>query len=99
MTRPKGSIGEVARAICSAAKQGPGTVRQLAERSQVGMRCAGYTAHRLIEAGHLAVVQDRRPMVLTLGTGVPPARRQSAEAKTIAQQQAMDDLHRLWWST
>ncbi len=96
MTRPKGSIGEIARALRNAAMQGPGTVRELASRSQVGTRCARYTAHRLIEAGQLAVVCDARPMVLTLGTGTPPADKQQERTRS-AQQQALDELHRLWW--
>lgn len=75
-----------------AAAAGPGTVRQLAARAQVGMRCAAYTAHRLVAAGHLQVLDARRPTVLALGDGVPQHRQ-----RRTAHDAALDQLDALLW--
>jgi hypothetical protein len=98
MTRPRGSFGDIARALRTAAEQGPGTVRELAARAQVGQRCAWYTANRLIGAGELAIVREQRPMVLMLGDGKAAAPAAHNQANVSAQHQALDELHRLWWA-
>jgi hypothetical protein len=66
MSRP---MGEVARAMLSAASGGPGTVRCLAERAQVGYGLARVTAHRLVERGHMTVLEGGRPAVLAVSSG------------------------------
>ena len=62
--RPQGSYGPVGQALLVAARSGPGTVVQLAQRAQVGVKCARYTATRLCAAGELQVLQEGRPAVL-----------------------------------
>lgn len=64
--RPRGSYGEVARALCDAASAAPGTVRELAVRAQVGYGLARCTASRLIDAGVLQVHTPGRPQSLAL---------------------------------
>lgn len=64
--RPRGSYGDVARALCDAAGAAPGTVRQLADRAQVGYDLARCTASRLIDAGVLQVHTPGRPQLLAL---------------------------------
>lgn len=66
MSRPRESFGPVAQAMVQAARQQPGTVRQLAERAQVGYDVARYTAHRLVERGALRECTTGRPAVLGL---------------------------------
>ena len=98
MSRPKGSFGDIARALRKAAEQGPASVREMAARAQVGQRCAWYTAHRLVAAGELAVLREQRPMILTLGEGAAVATQGQEDANTREQQRALDELHRLWWN-
>lgn len=63
--RPRGTHGEIARAMLEAARQQPGgTVVQIAQAAQVSVQVARYTASRLIERGHLVVVDDARPAKL-----------------------------------
>lgn len=62
--RPRGSYGEIGRAMLDAAGSGPAPVRELAQRAQVGYAAARYTASRLVSAGALRVVEDSRPVVL-----------------------------------
>lgn len=64
--RPVGSYGDLAQALADAAVHGPGTVRQLAERAQVGYQAAAYTASRMVQRGQLEVVSERRPAVLCI---------------------------------
>lgn len=62
--RPAGSYGDVTRALLSAAERQPGTVRDLAARSQVGYSVATKAVSRLKAAGLLAAVSEGRPEVL-----------------------------------
>ena len=62
--RPKGSYGDVTRALLQAAQQRPGTVRELAQRSQVGFDVARKAASRLKAAGELEPISEGRPEVL-----------------------------------
>jgi len=71
--RPRGTRGEVARALLDAAAAQPGTVRDLAARAQVGVRSARYTASRLVSCGALAPVADGRPAVLARADQMAPA--------------------------
>jgi len=68
MARP---MGDIAMAMRSAAVQ-CGTVRQLAERAQVGYAHARYTASRLVDRGELVVLDgSARPAVLMLAESGP----------------------------
>ncbi|MFM2059395.1 MAG: hypothetical protein RLY71_3780 [Pseudomonadota bacterium] len=67
MSRPRGTFGVVAQALLNAARQQPGTVRQLACRAQVGYATARYAASRLQALGALVPQGDQRPQVL----GIP----------------------------
>lgn len=81
----RGCYGDVAQALLGAAREGPATVRTLAERAQVGYGAAWYTATRLKDRGELVVLEDRRPAVLS----VPPAGERLADK--------LDELHRSFW--
>jgi hypothetical protein len=61
MPRP---LGELSQALLLAAAASPGTVRELAARSQVGFAQARYTASRLVSRGALVEVDATRPAVL-----------------------------------
>jgi hypothetical protein len=67
--RPPGLFGEVGQALCSAARESPGTVYELAQRAQVAYGTARYTATRLVGRGALVVVEKGRPSRL----GAPPS--------------------------
>lgn len=69
-------VGDISMAMCKAAEIGPGTVRDLACRAQVGYGLARCTATRLVQRGDLMVVGAQRPMVLA----VPPAGDALADA-------------------
>lgn len=85
--RPRGSYGEVARALLSAADMGPGAVRDLAARAQVGYQAAAVNCSRLVARGELVVLDpDERPATL--------ARPDEAVNDTAA---ALDDLERSFW--
>ena len=56
MARP---MGEISQALLAAAQQGPGTLRELAARSQVGWEAARHTLPNLSRAGALRVVDER----------------------------------------
>ena len=71
-------LGELSRALLRAAQQGPGSVRQLAERSQVGYDTARVKASHLVRMGHLQVVSDDRPMVLATAQPQPQAGHENA---------------------
>jgi hypothetical protein len=86
-------LGEVSRVLMSAAAEKPGTVRQLAERTQVGYRVAEYTASRLVERGQLVRLSDRRPAVLAAPPMTPGG---EALADAI---EALDWLGRSFWET
>lgn len=86
MSRPRGSYGEVAQVMLeTATTHGPGTVRALAERAQVGYGAARYTASRLLSTGDLVVLEGGRPSVLA----VPPGGDELADK--------LDELHRSFW--
>lgn len=78
-------VGEIARAMRQAAEKGPGTVRDLAQRAQVGYAVAATTATRLVQRGQLVVVNEQRPMVLS----VPP----SGDGLAVV----LSELHRSFW--
>lgn len=67
--RPRGDI--TAALVCAAAR-GPGAVRELAARAQVGYAVARYTASRMVTRGELVVVNDTRPQQLAV-PGLPMA--------------------------
>lgn len=70
-------MGEVGVALLHAAKRGPGTVVQLAERACVGYGAARYTASRLVSAGALVPLSAGRPAVL--GAAPTPTTMQQHE--------------------
>lgn len=78
--RPAGSFGELSGALLTAAQAGPGTVRELAARAQVGFDAARYRAPYLVRAGALQVVQPGRPQVLGVAAVAAPAGRPAEEA-------------------
>lgn len=80
-------IGDIARAMRQAAEVGPGTVRDLACRAQVGYGLARCTATRLVQRGDLVVVSEERPMILS----VPP----SGDGLGVV----LSELHRSFWET
>lgn len=85
--RPRGSYGEVAQALLRAADHGPGAVRTLAERAQVGYDVARYTASRLVSVGELVVLDpDARPATLA---------RPDDAANTVDE--ALAELERSFW--
>lgn len=52
--------GEISRALLQAAQQGPGTMRDLARRAQVGFDAARYTVTIMAQRGELKVVGTDR---------------------------------------
>lgn len=54
-------MGEATRALAEAARAGPGTVRKLAQRAQMGRRLATYTASRMVARGQLVLVEGLSP--------------------------------------
>ncbi len=92
MGRPAGTYGDVARALCHAASQGPATVRALAERAQVGYSTARYTASRLCDRGELVVLDGGcRPAVLATPSIAPMAPTGDSLGNALAA------LHRSFW--
>jgi len=63
--------GELSQALVKAAAQGPGPVRALAERAQVGYGAARYTASRMVDRGELVVLERGRPALLGLPSSLP----------------------------
>jgi hypothetical protein len=57
-------VGEVAQALLAQARIAPGTARELARRACVGDRVGMYTVSRLVAAGQLVRLLERRPAVL-----------------------------------
>jgi hypothetical protein len=72
--RPYSSYGGVRQALTQAATEAPGSVRQLAERAQVGYSVAKYTASRMLDRDELVVIVPGRPAVLAAPTcpAIPP---------------------------
>jgi hypothetical protein len=71
--RPRGSYGEVTCALVRAASEGPGTVRELAARAQVGFAVAERKASVLVDRGDLVVLDGGcRPRVLAAPGAAPP---------------------------
>lgn len=63
MARPR---GEVSIALLQAARQGPGTVRELAARALVGRGAASYTTSRLVASGELVTLKPGKPAILAM---------------------------------
>lgn len=84
--RPRGSYGEVAQAMLAAAKRGPGPVRELAQRAQVGYGAAAWTCSRLVARGELVADRSVRPAVL--------ARPDDDAANDV--EEALAELERAW---
>lgn len=72
MARAGRPRGEITLALLAAAKIGPCTVRELADRSQVGRLAARYKAAKLLRMGALVVVQSGRPRKLGLPSNDEP---------------------------
>jgi hypothetical protein len=88
--RPRGTYGEVSRALLTAAAQfGPAPVARLAEHAKVGYAAASYTASRLVAAGRLQRVNACRPALLRV------AEPRAAAVSRLHDQLA--DLQRLFW--
>ncbi|WP_206689905.1 hypothetical protein, partial [Streptococcus pseudopneumoniae] len=58
--------GDVRLALERAWQQGPAPVRVAADLACVGHAAARYTASRMVDSGHLVVVQPGKPAVLAL---------------------------------
>lgn len=69
-------LGDVSRALLSAAEHGPGNVRELAQRACVGYDVARYKAKDLVRMGALQPLTEERPRVL----GLPQHRAQHEDA-------------------
>jgi hypothetical protein len=65
-------LGDISRALLSAAAQRPGTARELAERSLVGYGPARYTSTRLVDRGQLVRLTDAPPYVLGVAAPQTP---------------------------
>lgn len=72
--------GEISIALLTEAREAPGTVRDLAERAQVGYAAARYTASRLVQRGELVELTDVRPVVLGICPHIEPAGADLADA-------------------
>lgn len=86
--RPRGSFGEVAIALRSAAFEAPGCVAELARRACIGYDVARYTASRLVRSGDLVQINEGRPAILA----APP---QAPAGDSLADR--LDELHRSFW--
>jgi hypothetical protein len=60
MARIRGQYGPVAQALLQAADEQPGTVRELAQRANVGYAVSRYSVSRLVSAG-VCVLDGGRP--------------------------------------
>ena len=83
MGRP---MGEVSMAMIKAARVGPATVQQLAERACVGYDAARFKAKDLVRAGILVPTGDERPRVLAV--------REAEESQTNDSFELMDRYFR-----
>jgi hypothetical protein len=63
----------VSKALLDAAKQQPGTVRELAQRACVGFSVAAPSVCRLLKAGDLVQLQEERPMIVAARPDDEPA--------------------------
>lgn len=70
MVRPR---GDIALALQREAALRPAPVRDLAQRAQVGLGAAKYTASRLVAAGQLAYLTTGRPAIVGLPVDAPQA--------------------------
>jgi hypothetical protein len=59
----------VRQALLDAARE-VGTVRQIAARAQVGYGLARCTVSRMVDAGELLVLDERRPALVVAATSV-----------------------------
>ena len=84
--------GEVRLALARAFSQGPAEVKVAARRAQVGLATARYTASRMLDAGELVVLRDRRPAVFALAQG-----DRSAAAPRQTVEQSLDLLRSVMW--
>ena len=91
--RPYCAYGDVRQALAKAAEEAPGSVRELAERAQVGYSVARYTASRMLDRDELMVVEPGRPAVLAAPScpALPPG------GETLAD--ALQRLHRCFWDS
>lgn len=64
-------MGEISLALVGAARQGPATVKQLAQRACVGYDAARFKAKDLVRAGVLQPLGDERPRLLGLPEQCP----------------------------
>jgi hypothetical protein len=85
--------GELSQALVKAAEQGPGAVRTLAERAQVGYGAARYTASRMVDRGELVVLGAGRPALL----GVPSALPEGQGATQESVDHYLQFLERSFW--
>lgn len=88
--RPRGSYGEIARALCAHAGT-PVTVRQMATAACVGFSTAQYTASRLVSAGELVAVRRERPALLV--------RRDVAPEPAPSRGASLAEAMRLFWES
>jgi hypothetical protein len=90
--RPYSAYGDVRHALAAAAMEAPGSVRQLAERAQVGYAVAKYTASRMLDRDELVVIVPGRPAVLAAPTcpAIPPG------GETLGD--ALQRLHQCFWN-
>ena len=91
--RPRGSYGEVGRALIDQAKKQPGTVRELAQRAQVGFHVAAPSVCRLLKAGELVQLQEKRPMVVAAKPDDAPAADGDRSVFLILAQSLRPALH------
>lgn len=94
--RPRGSHGEVRQALLEAWAQGPAPVREVAQRAQVGLAVARYTASRMTDDGQLKVVVGQRPAVLALADDERVCAL-SDERETLRVRDALHALGSAFW--
>ena len=61
--------GDISKAMLEAARE-PGTVVEVANRAQVGLSYARYTASRMIDRGDLVVLSADRPAVIVSAAAI-----------------------------
>lgn len=91
MTRPRGSYGELARALQQASQQ-EGTARELCARAQVGFVAGRKVVSRMRQRGDLVPVkQDVWPVVLASAERAAQLLRPAPTAQQINA--TLDELH------
>ncbi len=80
--------GDIALALKREAAIRPAPVRDLAQRAQVGLGAAKYTASRLVAAGELAYLTEGRPAVV----GLPSEGRAAAAAAEADRMASLQQL-------